>query len=184
MAVLKLYTYPNEILRKQCRKVEKVDDEMRRFLDDMLETMYADKGVGLAAPQVGSDKRVIVIDPNPSDEDLSARRPMYLVNPEIIWKSEETVLFCEGCLSLPNQSADVERHEKVRVRFVDYNGKEQEILADDYLAIILQHEIDHLDGILYIDHLSRLKRSRLLKKLDKYYEDKAREAEQENNKKQ
>ena len=184
MAVLKLYTYPNEILRKQCRKVEKVDDEMRRFLDDMLETMYADKGVGLAAPQVGSDKRVIVIDPNPSDEDLSARRPMYLVNPEIIWKSEETVIFCEGCLSLPNQSADVERHEKVRVRYVDYNGKEQEILADDFLAIILQHEIDHLDGILYIDHLSRLKRSRLLKKLDKYYEDKAREAEQENNKKQ
>ena len=86
-------------------------------------------------------------------------------------------MFCEGCLSLPNQSADVERHEKVRVRYVDYNGKEQEILADDFLAIILQHEIDHLDGILYIDHLSRLKRSRLLKKLDKYYEDKAREAE-------
>lgn len=184
MAVLKLYTYPDEVLRKQCRKVEKVDDEIRRFLDDMLETMYADKGVGLAAPQVGSDKRVIVIDPNPSDEDLSARRPMYLVNPEIIWKSEETVIFCEGCLSLPNQSADVERHEKVRVRYVDYNGNEQEILADDFLAIILQHEIDHLDGILYIDHLSRLKRSRLLKKLDKYYEDKAREAEQENNKKQ
>lgn len=178
MAVLKLYTYPDEVLRQKCRKVEKVDDEMRRFLDDMLETMYADKGVGLAAPQVGSDRRVIVIDPNPSDEDLSARRPMYLVNPEIIWKSEETVMFCEGCLSLPNQSADVERHEKVRVRYVDYNGKEQEILADDFLAIILQHEIDHLDGILYIDHLSRLKRSRLLKKLDRYYEDKAREAEQ------
>ena len=104
MAVLKLYTYPDEILRQKCRKVEEVDDEMRRFLDDMLETMYVDKGVGLAAPQVGSDKRVIVIDTNPSDEDLSARRPMYLVNPEIIWKSEETVMFCEGCLSLPNQS--------------------------------------------------------------------------------
>ena len=93
MAVLKLYTYPDEVLRQKCRKVEKVDDEMRRFLDDMLETMYADKGVGLAAPQVGSDKRVIVIDPNPSDEDLSARRPMYLVNPEIIWKSLKSSRF-------------------------------------------------------------------------------------------
>ena len=180
MTVLKLYEYPDAVLKQKSQRVEKVDAEVQKILDDMLETMYVDKGVGLAAPQVGSDKRVIVIDTNPSDEDLSARRPMYLVNPEIIWKSEETVMFCEGCLSLPNQSADVERHEKVRVRYLDYSGKEQEILADDFLAIVLQHEIDHLDGILYIDHLSRLKRSRLLKKLDKYYEDKAREAEQKN----
>ncbi|MDO4162713.1 MAG: peptide deformylase [Pseudomonadota bacterium] len=179
MAVLKLYTYPDNILRQKCHKVTKVDDELRRFLDDMLETMYVDKGVGLAAPQVGSDKRIIVIDPNPSDEDLSARQPMYLINPEIIWRSDETVMFCEGCLSLPNQSAEVERHEKIRVHYTDYHGKEQEILAEDFLAIILQHEIDHLDGILYIDHLSRLKRSRLLKKLEKYYEDKARETSNE-----
>ena len=142
-----------------------------KVLDDMLETMYVDKGCGLAAPQVGITKRVIVVDSNPSDEDLSARRPMYLINPEIIWRSEETVLFNEGCLSLPDQRAEVERFERVRVRYTDYNGREQEILADDLLAIILQHEIDHLDGILYIDHLSRLKRSRLLKKLEKFREE-------------
>ena len=172
MSVLKLYEYPDEVLRQKCEKVSKVDDELRRFLDDMLETMYADKGCGLAAPQVGVCKRIIVLDDNPSDEDKSVRRPMYLVNPEIIWRSDEMVLFNEGCLSLPDQRAEVERHEKVRVHYVDYNGNDQEILADDLLAIILQHEIDHLDGILYIDHLSRLKRSRLLSKLKKYREEK------------
>ena len=171
MAVLKLYEYPDEVLRQKCERVSKVDDELRKFLDDMLETMYVDKGCGLAAPQVGITKRIIVLDPNPSDEDLSARRPMYLINPEIIWRSEEKVLFNEGCLSLPDQRAEVERFERVRVRFIDYNGKEREILADELLAIILQHEIDHLDGILYIDHLSRLKRSRLLKKLEKFREE-------------
>lgn len=169
MSVLKLYEYPHPVLREKCEKAGRVDDELRRFLDDMLETMYADKGCGLAAPQVGVTKRIIVLDSNPSDEDLSARRPMYLVNPEIIWHSEETLMFNEGCLSLPKQSADVERFERVRVRYTDYNGKEREVLADDMLAIILQHEIDHLDGILYIDHLSRLKRSRLLKKLNDFY---------------
>ena len=174
MSVLKLYEYPDEVLRQKCEKVSKVDDELRRFLDDMLETMYVDKGCGLAAPQVGVTKRIIVIDDNPSDEDKSARRPMYLVNPEIIWRSEEKVLFNEGCLSLPDQRAQVERNERVRVHYIDYNGNEQEILADDLLAIILQHEIDHLDGILYIDHLSRLKRTRLLNKLSKYREDRER----------
>jgi peptide deformylase len=174
MTKLKLYEYPDKVLRQKCEKVTKVDDDLRRFLDDMLETMYLDKGCGLAAPQVGVTKRIIVIDPNPSDEDLEARNPMYLVNPEIIWHSDEKVLFCEGCLSIPEQRAEVERSEKVRVRYTDYFGKEQEILADDLTAIILQHEIDHLDGILYIDHISRLKRSRLLKKLEKYREYKAR----------
>ena len=169
MAVLKLYEYPAEILRQKCDKVTKVDDELRRFLDDMLETMYADKGCGLAAPQVGVSKRIIVLDPNPSDEEPSQRQPMHLINPEIVWRSEEKVLFKEGCLSLPDQRAEVERHEKVRVHYLDYDGKDQELLADDLLAIILQHEIDHLDGILYIDHISRLKRSRLLTKLEKYY---------------
>lgn len=174
MSVLKLYEYPSEVLRQKCEKVDKVDDKLRRFLDDMLETMYVDKGCGLAAPQVGVTKRIIVVDDNPSDDDKSARNPMYLINPEIIWRSEEKVLFNEGCLSLPNQRAEVERHERVRVHYIDYNGNEKEILADDLLAIILQHEIDHLDGILYIDHLSRLKRTRLLSKLDKYREEKER----------
>lgn len=171
MSILKLYEYPSEVLRKKCERVTKVDDELRHFLDDMLETMYADKGCGLAAPQVGVSKRIIVLDPNPNDEDFSARRPMYLINPEIIWRSEETILFNEGCLSLPDQRAEVERNEKVRVHYTDYDGVEQEILADDLLAIILQHEIDHLDGVLYIDHLSRLKRTRLLNKLNKFYEE-------------
>lgn len=171
MSVLKLYEYPDEVLRQKCEKVSKVDDDLRRFLDDMLETMYVDKGCGLAAPQVGVTKRIIVVDDNPSDDDKSARNPMYLINPEIIWRSEEKVLFNEGCLSLPQQRAEVERHERVRVHYTDYNGNEQEILADDLLAIILQHEIDHLDGILYIDHLSRLKRTRLLNKLSKYREE-------------
>jgi len=174
MSVLKLYEYPDEILRQKCEKVSLVDDELRRFLDDMLETMYVDKGCGLAAPQVGVSKRIIVVDDNPSDEDKAARHPMYLVNPEIIWRSDEMVLFNEGCLSLPEQRAEVERHEKIRVRYTDYNGKEQEILADELLAIILQHEIDHLDGVLYIDHISRLKRTRLLNKLKKYREEKSR----------
>ena len=176
MAILKLHTYPDDVLRQKCRKVMAVDDKMRRFLDDMLETMYADKGCGLAAPQVGVTQRVIVLDPNPSDDDLNARQPMYLVNPEIIWHSEETVLFNEGCLSLPEQRAEVERFERVRVRFLDYAGTEREILADDLLAIILQHEIDHLDGILYIDHISRLKRTRLLHKLAKYNDEHAKKA--------
>ncbi len=170
MAVLKLYEYPHPILRQKCEKVSKVDDEMRVFLNNMLETMYADKGCGLAAPQVGVSKRVVVLDY--ATEDDEKRKPMFLVNPEIIWKSEEKVMFCEGCLSLPDQRADVERHEKVRVHFTDYYGQEQEVLADGLLAIILQHEIDHLDGILYIDHLSRLKRDRLLKKLEKNREEK------------
>lgn len=171
MAVLKLYEYPDPILRQKCEKAGHVDDKMRAFLDDMLETMYADKGCGLAAPQVGVSKRIVVLDY--ATEEDEEKKPMFLVNPEIIWKSDEKVIFCEGCLSLPEQRADVERHERVRVHFTDYHGQEQEVLADGLLAIILQHEIDHLDGILYIDHLSRLKRERLLKKLEKHREEKS-----------
>ena len=169
MTILKLYTYPDKVLRQKCDKVEKVDDDLRKFLDDMLETMYVDKGCGLAAPQIGVTKRIIVLDAKSAEEDLSLRQPMYLINPEIIWTSEEKVLYNEGCLSLPEQRAEVERFEKVKVRYLDYEGNPQELLADELLAIILQHEIDHLDGVLYIDHLSRLKRSRLITKLNKYY---------------
>ena len=170
MSVLKLYEYPHPILHQKAERVLKVDDEMRRFLDDMLETMYADKGVGLAAPQVGVSRRVIVIDTEQRDEDGNYKpgKPMYLINPEIVYKSEEMILFCEGCLSVPGQSAEVERHQKIKVRYLDYDGKECEIEAEDYPAVVLQHEIDHLDGILYIDRLSRLKRNMLLKKLAKY----------------
>ena len=167
MSVLKLYTYPDKILSEKCEKVAAVDDEVRKLLDDMLETMYADKGVGLAAPQIGVKKRIIVIDEKVDEEGHPGPHPMYLVNPEIIEKSAETIIFNEGCLSVPGQSADVERHKRVKVKYLDYNGKEQVIEAEDYLAVILQHETDHLDGILYIDHLSRLKRNMIIKKLKK-----------------
>ncbi len=170
MSVLQLYEYPHPILAQKAERVLKVDDDIRKLLRDMLETMYADKGVGLAAPQVGVSKRIIVIDTEQRDEDGNYKpgNPMYLVNPEIIYKSEDTIWFCEGCLSVPKQSADVERHYKINVRYLDYDGKEQEIEAVDYPAVVLQHEIDHLDGILYIDRISRLKRNMLLKKLEKY----------------
>lgn len=175
MAKLKVYEYPHPILKKKAVKVEKVDDELRVFLDDMLETMYDSVGVGLAAPQVGVSQRILVIDYEQEEDDNGNRikgNPRYFVNPEIIWHSDEKVCGEEGCLSVPGQRAEVERFEKIRVRYLDYNGKEQEILADDFLAIVLQHEMDHLDGILYIDRISRLKRNMLLKKLSKYREEK------------
>ena len=170
MAMIAVNEYPHPILKQKAVKVDKVDDELRHFLDDMLETMYESAGVGLAAPQVGVSKRIVVIDAEQEDDGNGhkAGNPMYLVNPEIIWRSEEMVCGEEGCLSVPEQRAEVERHAQVRVHYLDYDGKEQEILADDFLAIVIQHELDHLDGILYIDRISRLKRQMLLKKLKKH----------------
>lgn len=165
MAVLKLRTYPDKILAEKCAPVDVVDDTIRRTLDDMLETMYADKGVGLAAPQVGLKKRMLVIDDKVTEEGVPGPHPLYMVNPVIIEKSADTIFFNEGCLSVPGQCADVERHRAIKVRYLDYNGKEQTLAAEDYLAVIIQHETDHLDGILYIDHLSRLKRNIIVKKL-------------------
>ena len=133
-------------------------------MDDMLETMYDAVGVGLAAPQVGVSKRIVVIDTTHEGEKPE---PLYLVNPEIIWKSEEKVCGEEGCLSVPEQRAEVERFASVKLRYLDYDGKEHEELIEDFLAIVVQHELDHLDGILYIDRISRLKRQMLLKKLQK-----------------
>ena len=169
MAVLKLYEYPEPVLKKKAQNVEKVDAELQKLLDDMLETMYASAGIGLAAPQIGVSKRIVVIDVEQEDDDNGVRQgnPLFLVNPEIIWHSDEKVCGEEGCLSVPKQRAEVERFAQVKVRYWDYDGKEQEILGDGLLAICLQHELDHLDGILYIDRISRLKRQMLLKKLDK-----------------
>jgi len=170
MSVLPLREYPDPVLHQKSLPIAKIDDALRVFADDMLETMYADRGVGLAAPQVGVLKRIIVIDAEQEEDENGHHkrgRPMCLINPEIIYKSEETIFYCEGCLSVPGQSADVERHQKIKVRYQDKTGSEKEIEAEDYLAVVLQHEIDHLDGILYIDHLSRLKRNMLLKKLEK-----------------
>ncbi len=175
MAKLKIFEYPHPVLKQKSEKVSKIDAELHRLLDDMLETMYAAAGVGLAAPQVGVLKRVVVIDVSHEDEG-EKRSPLYLVNPEIIWHSEEESCQFEGCLSLPDQSAEVNRFKQVRVHYQDYDGKEKEISADGLLAVALQHEIDHLDGILYIDHISRLKRQMLLKKLQKMRQEQEEEA--------
>lgn len=165
MTKLKLYEYPHPILKKKAEKVEAVDDGLRKLLDDMLETMYAENGCGLAAPQIGLSKRIVVIDIAHEDEEP---QPLYMVNPEIVWSSDEKEISEEGCLSVPGQRAEVERPDAVRIKYLDYDGKEQELLAEDFLAVAAQHEIDHLDGILYIDRISRLKRQMLLKKLNKY----------------
>lgn len=164
MAKLKVYEYPHPVLKKKAEKVAGVDDELRRFLDDMLETMYAENGCGLAAPQVGVSKRVVVIDLAHEGEEPA---PLYMVNPEIIWKSEDLEVCEEGCLSLPEMRAEVERPASVKIHYLDYQGKECELLAEEFLAVAAQHELDHLDGVLYIDHLSRLKRQMLVKKLEK-----------------
>ena len=166
MAKMKIFEYPHPILKQKAEKVAKVDDSLRHLLDDMLETMYDADGVGLAAPQVGISKRIVVIDVSHSDEG-EEHNPLYLVNPEIIWHSDEQSCQAEGCLSVPEQRAEVDRYTQVRVHYTDYHGQENEILADGLLAIALQHEIDHLDGILYIDRISRLKRQMLIKKLQK-----------------
>ena len=166
MAKMKIFEYPHPILKQKSEKVNRVDDDLRHLLNDMLETMYDADGVGLAAPQVGISKRIVVIDISHPDEG-EEQKPLFLINPEIIWHSEEKSCQNEGCLSVPEQSAEVERYKQVRVHYLDYHGQEQEILAEGLLAIALQHEIDHLDGILYIDRISRLKRQMLLKKLQK-----------------
>ena len=164
MAKLKIYEYPHPILKQKAEKVTIVDDKLRELLDDMLETMYAANGCGLAAPQIGLSKRIVVIDIAHDGEEPA---PLYMVNPEIIWRSEDTETCEEGCLSLPEMRAEVERPASVKIRYWDYDGKECELLAENFLAVAAQHEIDHLDGILYIDHLSRLKRQMVVKKLEK-----------------
>ena len=164
MAKLEILTVPDPRLRQQCQRVEVVDDGIRQLMDDMLETMYAAPGIGLAAIQVGVAKRIVVIDVSKDDE---ARKPLFLVNPEVVWTSEEARVYEEGCLSVPEYYDEVERPERCRVRHLDRDGKEQELEADGLLAVCVQHEIDHLNGRLFIDHLSKLKRDRVVKKFSK-----------------
>ena len=171
MSVLQIYEYPHPVLKEKAQKVAKVDEAIQNLLSDMLETMYAAGGVGIAAPQVGISKRIVVIDVE-QDEDKQNGNPIFMVNPEIIWRSEETGCREEGCLSVPGQRAEVERNTSVKVKYLDFDGKEQSFSAEGLLAIAVQHELDHLDGILYIDHISRLKRNMLLKKLKKMREEK------------
>ncbi len=164
MAVRKILTAPDPILKQVSAPVAKVDDDLRRLMDDMLETMYAAPGIGLAAIQVGVPKRVIVMDLAGENEPPA---PRYFVNPELVWTSDETKECEEGCLSLPEMFDYVERPAQARVKYLDYDGKPQTIEADGMLAVCLQHEMDHLEGILFVDHISRLKREMILKKLIK-----------------
>lgn len=166
MSLLTILTAPDPRLTKVALPVDSVTDEVRRLMSDMLETMYANEGAGLAANQVGILKRVIVIDQNAGDSDLPPI-PLKMANPEILWHSEDTLKQWEACLSVPYQSGEVKRAARVRLRYLDENNKSCEIDCDGFMAKCIQHEIDHLNGILYIDHLSFLKRSIIFKKLEK-----------------
>ncbi len=164
MAILEIVEVPDPRLKTVSTPVEAVDDDLRALLDDMLETMYAAPGIGLAAIQVGVPKRALVID---LQENEGERNPRYFVNPDVIEASEELNTYQEGCLSIPEQYADVERPARVTVRYLDYDGKEQVEEMDGLLATCIQHEIDHLNGVVFVDHLSQLKRKMILKKLQK-----------------
>jgi len=164
MAIRPLVTLPDSRLRLKSVPVDKIDAEVRRLAQDMLDTMYDAPGVGLAAIQIGEPRRIVTIDTAKKDEE---RRPIVVVNPEIVWASEETSTYEEGCLSIPEYYEEVERPARVKFRYTDLDGKAVEVEADGLLATVVQHEIDHLDGVLFIDHLSRLKRDRVVKKFVK-----------------
>lgn len=164
MAILSILETPDPRLKVKSAPVEGVDDALRTLMDDMAETMYAAPGIGLAAIQVGVAKRVLVID---LQETEGEKNPRFFVNPEILWASDEPNVYNEGCLSVPEQYAEVERPARIRVRYLDYQGQSHEEDMDGLMATCLQHEMDHLEGILFIDHLSRLKRDMILRKLAK-----------------
>ncbi|MEW5726204.1 MAG: peptide deformylase [Pseudomonadota bacterium] len=162
MALLPILTAPDPRLKQKAARVDKVDDEVRRLMDDMLETMYDAPGIGLAAPQVGVSKRVIVVDIGKDETD---RQPIRMANPEIIWVSDEDNSYEEGCLSVPSHYANVVRPAEIKVRYLDHQNEIREMHADGLLATVLQHEMDHLEGVLFIDHISSLKRNMILRKL-------------------
>lgn len=164
MALLTIITAPDPRLKGKARPVAMVDGNVRRLMDDMLETMYRAIGIGLAAPQVGVGRRVIVLDIAREGEKP---QPLKLANPQIVWVSEELVMSNEGCLSLPEQYAELARPKAIRLRYLDYENEIREMEAEGVLATCLQHEIDHLDGVLFVDHLSPLKRGMILRKLQK-----------------
>ena len=164
MAIRQILTEPNEILRKKSLRVEEVNSETQKIMDDMLETMYAAPGIGLAAIQIGIPKRIIVLD---IAQKEGPKKPMYFVNPEIIEKSKNNSVYEEGCLSVPGQFAEIERPDQCHIKYMDYNGESKEIKAQGMLATCIQHEMDHLEGILFIDYLSKLKKTMIVKKLSK-----------------
>lgn len=164
MARLPILVAPDPRLKAKAKAVEKVDAEIRQLMDDMMETMHDANGIGLAAPQVGVSKRVLVMDISREDQ---APAPIFMANPEIVWASETETLQEEGCLSLPEQYAEVVRPESVRVRYLDHENEVRELEASGLLAVCVQHEMDHLDGTLFVDHISALKRNMILRKLQK-----------------
>ena len=164
MTVREILTEPNKLLRQISETVEKIGDEERRLMDDMLDTMYDAPGIGLAAVQIGVPKRIIVMDIS-RDEDK--KEPIYFVNPVIKNKNKDKAKYEEGCLSVPDQFAEIERPNTCEVEYLDYDGKKKLLKADGLLATCIQHEMDHLEGILFIDYLSKLKKSMIIKKLSK-----------------
>jgi len=164
MALLEIITAPDPRLKKKAETVERVDASVAKLMNDMLETMYEAPGVGLAAPQVGVLKRVIVVDPA---RDGAPPAPLKMANPEIIWSSEETKPHEEGCLSLPEEYDEVTRPDKIKVRYVDEHNEIRTLEADGLLSVIIQHEMDHLNGVLFVDHISNLKRNMILRRLTK-----------------
>ena len=164
MTIKTILTEPNKKLREVSKSVEKVGKEEQKLMDDMLDTMYAANGIGLAAIQIGVPKRIIVLD---ISKDPEKKEPMYFVNPEIVSASKDDATYEEGCLSVPGQFAEIDRPDKCHIKYLDYNGSAQELKAEGLLATCIQHEIDHLEGILFIDYLSKLKKSMIIKKLSK-----------------
>ena len=164
MALRHIITLPDPKLRLISKPLERVDDSVRKLLDDMVDTMHEAPGIGLAAIQVAEALRLVVVDLAKKDEPP---QPLQFINPEIVWSADDRSVYEEGCLSIPKYYEEVERPASVRARFVDRDGKQQEILAEGLLATVLQHEIDHLDGVLFIDHISKLKRDRVTKKFAK-----------------
>jgi peptide deformylase len=173
VSTLEILTLPDPVLRQKSVPVETVDDAARRFMDAMLKTMYEAPGIGLAAIQVGEPRRIVTIDIAREEEE---KAPLFLINPEIVWSSEEArSVYEEGCLSIPDYYAEVERPAKVRVRYVDYDGKQREREVEGLLATCVQHEVDHLNGVLFIDYLSKLKRDLVVRKFAKAAREKERQ---------
>ena len=164
MNIKKILTEPNKILRQISKPVDKVGNEEKKLMDDMLATMYHANGIGLAAIQVGVPKRIIVMDISKNEEK---KNPMYFVNPVIKNKNEQLSTYEEGCLSVPNQFAEINRPSNCELEYLDYNGKKKNLKAEGLLATCIQHEMDHLEGILFIDYLSKLKKSMIIKKLSR-----------------
>lgn len=167
MALRPILIIPDPKLRQVAEHVGDIDETIRALADDMLETMYKAPGIGLAAPQIGVMKRVVVLDVSKRQDEEAQAAPMVLINPVIAWESEELSVYEEGCLSIPDVYEEVERPAVIHVEFWDRDGKFNKIEADGILATCIQHEIDHLNGVLFIDHISRLKRSRVLRRFEK-----------------